>query len=83
VRRTVESSRARDRSRARLLELVAYAVVATGCVLIVLGVLEVGGLFALAVGFAVVSIGGVVLLLAGEGRRVAEEEELFRRLEDG
>jgi hypothetical protein len=53
------------------------ALLAIGFVGIVLGIYEIGGLFAWGLGFAVVWI-GMVIAFAGEQRRLEREDERFR-----
>jgi hypothetical protein len=54
------------------------ALVAAGYVVMTLGILEIGGLFNVVLGFYG-AWGGCVLMFAREGRRVFEEEAEFRR----
>ena len=76
-----------DRSVARTppatkIEIVGYALVAVGYVVMTLGILEIGGLFNVVLGFAA-SWAGCVLMFLGEERREFDEEAEFRReLED-
>jgi hypothetical protein len=60
------------------LELAGYVLVAVGYIVMTLGILEIGGLFNVALGFAV-AWAGCVLMFVGEGRREFEEEADFRR----
>ena len=60
------------------LELAGYVLVAVGYVVMTLGILEIGGLFNVALGFAL-AWGGCVLMFVGEGRREFDEEAEFRR----
>jgi hypothetical protein len=66
----------------RGLELLAYAIVGVGFVLMLLGIFEIGGLFNIAIGFAAVWIGGLLILSAERRRRRRVEDDLMRRLED-
>lgn len=67
---------------AKGLERGGFAIVVIGYVLMTLGMLEIGGLFNLAIGFAACLI-GCVMMFTGEGRSEAGEVEAFRReLED-
>ena len=58
------------------------ALLAVGFVAIVLGIYELGGLFALGVGFALVWT-GMVVAFAGEQRRLEREDEAFRWVVSG
>ena len=76
-----------DRSVARTppatkIEIVGYALVAVGYVVMTLGILEIGGLFNVVLG-VVAAWAGCVLMFLGEERREFDEEAEFRReLED-
>ncbi len=61
-----------------VLRLVAEAVVATGVVLMTLGILEIGGLFNVAVGFFTILAGCLLLFLRGDADELSWEEELSR-----
>jgi hypothetical protein len=58
------------------------ALLALGFVAIVLGIYELGGLFALGLGFALVWV-GMVVAFAGEQRRLEREDETFRWVVSG
>jgi hypothetical protein len=60
------------------LELLAYALLTTGFVLMVLGIFEVGGLFNVGLGFGMVWI-GCFTMFAGDRRLLRNEEDEFRR----
>ena len=62
-----------------LRELLADALLVIGFVQMVLGIYEVGGLFNIAVGFAVLWAGAVAAL-ADITRRLQDEDEAFLRL---
>jgi hypothetical protein len=55
-----------------------FALVAAGYVVMTLGILEIGGLFNVVLGFYG-AWGGCVLMFAREGRREFEEEAEIRR----
>lgn len=65
----------------RLRELVADAILTVGFVLMVLGIYEIGGLFNLCLGFAVLWAGALAVL-ADTTRRLRDEEEAFFRITD-
>jgi hypothetical protein len=58
------------------------ALLALGFAAIVLGIYELGGLFALGLGFALVWV-GMVVAFAGEQRRLEREDEAFRWVVSG
>jgi uncharacterized membrane protein len=58
------------------------ALLALGFVAIVLGIYELGGLFALGLGVALVWV-GMVAAFAGEQRRQEREDETFRWVVSG
>jgi membrane-bound ClpP family serine protease len=60
------------------LELLAYALLTAGFVLMVLGIFEVGGLFNVGLGFAMVWI-GYLTTFANDTRLLRNEEDEFRR----
>ena len=62
-------------------ELVADALIVLGLILMVLGIYEIGGLFNLGAGFAVLWTGGIAAL-AEMKRRSRDEEEAFFRIAD-
>ena len=57
---------------------VGYTLVAVGYAVMTLGILEVGGLFNVVVGFSVAWT-GCVLMFVGEGRRESDDVAEFRR----
>ncbi|MFN8234355.1 MAG: hypothetical protein U0V56_13095 [Actinomycetota bacterium] len=59
-----------------------YLLLALGAVGIVLGIYELGGLFALGVGFALVWV-GMLVTFGGEQRRLEREEDAFRLIISG
>ncbi len=64
------------------LERAGYAIVAIGYVLMTLGMLEIGGVFNVALGF-VASLVGCTMMFSAEARGDLGEVEAFRReLED-
>jgi hypothetical protein len=72
-----------DRSVARTppatkIEIVGYALVAVGYVVMTLGILEIGGLLNIGIGFAT-AWAGCVLMFLGEERREFDEEAEFRK----
>jgi|GEM_PF-1164087 hypothetical protein len=76
-----------DRSIARTppatkIEIVGYALVAVGYVVMTLGILEIGGLFNVVLGLAVAWAGCVLMFLGEERREFDEEAEFRRELED-
>ena len=60
-------------------ELLADALLITGFVLMVLGIYEVGGLFNLGLGFAVLWVGAIIAL-ADMTRKTRGLEEAFYRI---
>ena len=60
-------------------ELIADALIVLGLILMVLGIYEIGGLFNLGAGFAVLWTGGIAAL-ADMKRRTHDEEEAFFRI---
>jgi hypothetical protein len=63
-------------------EHLASALVAVGFLVLILGILEIGGLFNVGVGL-VLTQAGCVVLFADEARRSSSlEDELLRDLED-
>ena len=76
-----------DRSIARTtpatkIEIVGYALVAVGYVVMTLGILEIGGLFNVVLGLAAAWAGCVLMFLGEERREFDEEAEFRRELED-
>ena len=76
-----------DRSVARTppatkIEIVGYALVAVGYVVMTLGILEIGGLFNVVLGLAAAWAGCVLMVLGEERREFDEEAEFRRELED-
>ena len=76
-----------DRSVARTppatkIEIVGYALVAVGYVVMTLGILEIGGLFNVVLGLAAAWVGCVLMFLGEERREFDEEAEFRRELED-
>jgi hypothetical protein len=76
-----------DRSVARTppatkIEIVGYALVAVGYVVMTLGILEIGGLFNVVLGLAAAWTGCVLMFLGEERREFDEEAEFRRELED-
>jgi hypothetical protein len=63
-------------------ELVADALLVAGFVLMVLGIYEIGGLFNVGVGFAVVWVGALGSLADMRRRARVAEEEFFRIADD-
>jgi hypothetical protein len=63
-------------------ELLADALLIAGFVLMVLGIYEIGGLFNLGLGFAVVWTGALVSLADMRRRARDEQEEFFRITND-
>ena len=69
-------------SRASLLDVLGFAAIAIGFVLMTLGILEIGGLFNVTLGLTLV-MGGCLAMFAGTKDDGADAEEAFRRqLED-
>jgi hypothetical protein len=69
-------------TRASLLDVLGFAAIAVGFVLMTLGILEIGGLFNLTLGLSLV-MGGCLAMFAGTKGDDEETEEAFRRqLED-
>jgi hypothetical protein len=62
-------------------ELIADALLIVGFVQMVLGIYEIGGLFNLGMGFAVLW-GGALAALTDMARRVRDEREAFFRIAD-
>ena len=62
--------------------IVGYALVAVGYVVMTLGILEIGGEFNVALGFAAAWAGCVLMFLGEERREFDEEAEFRRELED-
>lgn len=60
------------------IERAGFAVVVAGYALMTLGILEIGGLFNVVVGFYA-TLAGCVLMFAREGEGEFEEEAEFRR----
>jgi hypothetical protein len=60
------------------IDRIGLSLVAAGYVVMTLGILEIGGLFNVVLGFYG-AWGGCVLMFAQEGRREFEEEAEFRR----
>ena len=76
-----------DRSIARTppatkIEIVGYALVAVGYVVMTLGILEIGGLFNVVLGLAAAWAGCVLMFLGEERREFDEVAEFRRELED-
>jgi hypothetical protein len=67
-----------DRRRGWAVAL-GYATLGIGMVLMVLGILEIGGLFNVAIGLIAVCL-GLLLTFAGEGDLGAKGEDEFDRL---
>jgi hypothetical protein len=63
-------------------EIVGYALVAVGYVVMTLGILEIGGLFNVVLGLAAAWAGCVLMFLGEERREFDEEAEFRRELED-
>ena len=69
-------------SRASLFDVLGFAGIAIGFVLITLGILEIGGLFNVTLGLSLV-MGGCLAMFAGTKGDETDAEEAFRRqLED-
>lgn len=66
----------------RVRELLAYALLIAGFIQIVLGIYEIGGLFNVGVGLAVLWAGALTALADMTRRRQEEEEEFFRIADD-
>ena len=64
------------------IEIVGYALVAVGYVVMTLGILEIGGLFNVVLGLAAAWAGCVLMFLGEERREFDEEAEFRRELED-
>jgi hypothetical protein len=64
------------------LELLGYAIVAAGYVVMTLGIFEIGGLLNVALGVAGAWLGCVVMFVGEERREFDEEAEFRRQLED-
>lgn len=69
-------------SRHRVLVVFAYALMAIGVVLMVLGFFEIGGLFNVVVGFVAVCLGLLLSFSDDEDGDAREEEEFARLLKD-
>jgi hypothetical protein len=63
-------------------EAAAYVVLGAGFVLMTLGMLEIGGLFAVGAGFVVVIAGSVLLFARSVEATTPEEETFARQLRD-
>jgi hypothetical protein len=63
-------------------EVLGYVVLAVGFVLMALGMFEIGGLFAVGVGFAVVLVGCVVVFARASRADTLDEEAFARQLRD-
>lgn len=68
-------------ARLRKLELVGYGIVAIGFVVMGLGVLEIGGVFNVGLGLALVVV-GTPMMFARHDEPELDEEEFMRQLED-
>ncbi len=69
-------------AKASVLDVLGYVGIAIGFVLMTLGILEIGGLFNVGLGLALVW-GGCLMMFAGTRGHEADTEEAFRRqLED-
>jgi predicted phage tail protein len=77
LRETMDRPSSRT-ARASLLDVLGYAVIAIGFVLLTLGILEIGGLFNVTLGLSLV-MGGCVAMFAGTRDDEADAEEAFRR----
>ena len=64
------------------IEIVGYVLVAVGYVVMTLGILEIGGLPNIVIGFAIAWAGCVLMFLGEERREFDEEAEFRRELED-
>ncbi len=64
------------------LELLGFAIVAVGYVVMTLGIFEIGGLLNVALGLAAAWVGCVVMFVGEERREFDEEAEFRRQLED-
>jgi hypothetical protein len=67
--------------RRRKLELVGYGIVAIGFVVMALGVLEIGGVFNVGLGLALVVV-GTPMMFARRDEPELDEEAFMRQLED-
>lgn len=66
---------------ASVLDGLGYVCISIGFVLMTLGILEIGGLFNVTLGFALVQV-GCVAMFAGVGEDPDAAEEFRRQLED-
>ena len=64
------------------LELLGFAIVAVGYVVMTLGIFEIGGLLNVVLGVAASWVGCVVMFVGEERREFDEEAEFRRQLED-
>ena len=74
---TLDRPVARTKPRVRL-DLVGFGLVVAGYIVLTLGILEIGGVFNIALGLAVAWV-GCVTMFAGEGREDHFVEAEFRR----
>ena len=68
-------------TRLRALEVVGYGLITIGFVLMALGVIEIGGVFNVGLGFVLVMVGAPLMLGRSEEPKL-DEEEFMRQLED-
>jgi hypothetical protein len=63
------------------IELVPLAIVAAGFLLTTLGILEIGGLFTVAVGLLLAEVGTLILFAREGGRRLKMERDFLSQLD--
>ena len=68
-------------TRLRTLEVAGYGLIAIGFILMALGVLEIGGLFNVGLGLALVMV-GAPMLFSRSAEPELDEKEFMRQLED-
>ncbi|MCI0637090.1 MAG: hypothetical protein L0206_24715 [Actinobacteria bacterium] len=78
----ITSDRSESRTtHVRTLEILGYGLIAVGFVLMALGVLEIGGVFNIGLGLALVVV-GAPLMFGRRSEPELDEEEFMRQLED-
>ena len=81
LRDTIDRPASRT-TRASLLDVLGFAAIAVGFVLMTLGILEIGGLFNVTLGLTLAMVGCLAMFAGTKGDEADAEEAFRRQLED-